>query len=557
MPGKTSTYLLSLCCLLLTACAGNKRAELALQQAEHAMASAPDSALLILQRIDPDDISSRRTRAEYALLYSVALERNNIPTDNDSLVRIARSYYRRHDDLRKRFLAEYCYASVLQNRNEDARALVHFLRIEEDGRRLNDPYLLAQLYTRIDGIYRDHFNYPSMLQYARLACARFRIARRKHLRARTLHDMGEAHYYLGQYDSAALYYNRSLRIAEAECDTSMMQHVMTSLAWARIRHKQPEEACAELWRIRCQLRHEWSDCDRAAMVLAHLTAGRIDSACHYLRSAEALVGPDSPAQGLLNDVAAEVHFKTGNFRKAAEELRRGVRLKDSLDRIAVQNSFADIHRDFLDRQHRTAQRRLRGMRHNLVLTIALAVALILLVGFVAYANYRKRQLAAQDHLATIDEIKNVNKLMLFNLQTQHRSETEELLRLVRNRFAVIDELGSTYYERQGANEQRAIYNKVKELFRSYASDAKSKQEIENAVNMCHDNVISRLREELPHLKESEIDLLCYIFAGFSLRVISVFTGDTLNYIAVKKSRLKTKIKDSDAPSKTLFLELMS
>ena len=67
----------------------------------------------------------------------------------------------------------------------------------------------------------------------------------------------------------------------------------------------------------------------------------------------------------------------------------------------------------------------------------------------------------------------------------------------------------------------------------------------------------KIRQELPSLKESELDLLRYIYAGFSLRVISVFTGDSLNYTAVKKSRLKAKIAASDAPSKACFIDLMS
>jgi len=58
------------------------------------------------------------------------------------------------------------------------------------------------------------------------------------------------------------------------------------------------------------------------------------------------------------------------------------------------------------------------------------------------------------------------------------------------------------------------------------------------------------------LKESEIDLLRYIYAGFPLRVISVFTEDSINYTAVKKSRLKAKIANSEASSKNRYIELM-
>ncbi len=551
-----TTYLLAACCLLLTACTGNKRAEQTLRQAERLLPTAPDSALHVLRRIGPGDISRRRTRAEYALLYAEALDRLGKPIDNDSLVRLAHGYYRHHDDPRKRFLAEYYHATMLYKRKEDARALIHLLRIEDDARQLDDPALLGALCARIDDIYRDHYNYSSMLRYAREACMRFRQAGEQRRCGLTLHDMGEAHFNLRQYDSALLCYARSLRIAAAERDTAAMQRTLASRALTLVCRQQPDRACAELWRIRHRLHRDWCDRDRAIIVLAHLTADRLDSARMYLREAEARIAPDSPSRELLNDVAAEVHFRSGDYRKAAEELRRSARLQDSLDRLTVQNSFADIHRDFLGRQHKIAQRRLRGMQHNLTLVIALAVVSMLFAGFIAYVFYRKRQFAVQNYMSVIDEIKNANRMLLLKLQTQHRSETEELQQLVRSRYEVIDFLGSTYYERQGTNEQRAIYNKVKELLDSYASDTKGKQEIENAVNMCHDNAMAKLRTELPHLKEEELNLLRYLYAGFSLRVISLFTGDTPNYVAVRKSRLKAKIKESDAPSKEAFLKLM-
>lgn len=76
------------------------------------------------------------------------------------------------------------------------------------------------------------------------------------------------------------------------------------------------------------------------------------------------------------------------------------------------------------------------------------------------------------------------------------------------------------------------------------------------VDTCHDNIMQKIRAELPELKESELDLLGYVYAGFSLQVISVFTGDSINYTAVKKSRLKAKIARSAAPSRELFVSLM-
>ncbi len=553
---KRLIFLLALCAAAVS-CRSNARVEAELLCAEQCLYAAPDSALCILSRIDPDNILRRRTRAEYALLYTMAQDKNYILAENDSLIRIARSYYRRRPkELRRHFLSEYYYSQILHNRGEDSRALVHFLRIEDEGRRLGDPYLLGLLYQRICEIYETQYNYATTLEYARLAYENFKQAGKNYHCGYALSDIGSAHFDMKQYDSAYTYYSQSLRLVECERDTAMMQFTLGDLAYTRIAQDMPDEACALLWQIRHRLHRNWSDRERVIITLAHLSAGRLDSARYYLHRAQAAIVFDSPSRVFLNEVAAQVHYRTGDYRKAAEEYRNEAFLQDSLMRIAVKQPYANVHRNFADKEKRIAQRRLRGMRLNFFLTLALAIVVISFAGFVAYINYRRRQLTVAEHLSALDEIRNTNKMLLMKLEAQHRSETEELQQLVKERFAEINELAATYYERKGANEQRAIYNKVRALLETYASGTDGRREIERVVDTCHDNIMQKIRAELPELKESELDLLGYVYAGFSLQVISVFTGDSINYTAVKKSRLKAKIARSAAPSRDLFVSLM-
>ena len=555
---KRTTYPLLLACLLLAACMSNTRVKQALLQAESCLETAPDSALGILRRIDPDDISRRRTRAEYALLYAVALDKNYLFAQDDSLVRIARRYYRhRRKEVRSRFLAEFYSAMVLHNRGEDSRALIRFLQIEEEGRRLGDPYLLGLLYQRICEIYKTQYNNPTTLQYAQLAYEHFRQAGKNHHCGYALSDIGDAYFDLKQYDSAYLYYTQALQRVEAERDTTMMQFTLGNLACTRIAQRHSDEACALLWQIRHRLQRDWADRDRAFMALAHLADDTLDSALYYLHLAQANILPDSPTRGFLNSVAAQIHYYAHDYQKSAEEYRSDTFYHDSLELLVLRQSYADVHRNFLDQGKKNAQRRLRSMRLNFYLTLALAAVVMLFAAFVAYVNYRKRQATVAKYLAALDEIRQVDKMLQLKLEAQQHAETREVQQLVKDRFAVVNELAATYYERRGTNEQRAIYNKVKTLLDTYASQPKGKQEIERVVDLCHDRIMQKLRAELPELKEAEIDLLRYIYAGFSLQVISVFTGDTVNYTAVKKSRLKAKIARSEAPSKELFIEAMS
>ena len=76
-----------------------------------------------------------------------------------------------------------------------------------------------------------------------------------------------------------------------------------------------------------------------------------------------------------------------------------------------------------------------------------------------------------------------------------------------------------------------------------------KKELEEIVNTVNDNIIVKLRKQFPKFKPADIDLLCYIYAGFSAQIISVIIGDSVSNIYNRKSRLKARIAASDSAEK--------
>ena len=73
----------------------NKRADYynTLLQVESQIEENPQEALTTLQQIDTDNLSGRRTRAKYSLLYSIALDKNYIDTTDIEILRPAIAYY--------------------------------------------------------------------------------------------------------------------------------------------------------------------------------------------------------------------------------------------------------------------------------------------------------------------------------------------------------------------------------------------------------------------------------------------------------------------------------
>ncbi len=541
----------------MVACQSNTTIQEELSQAEAYLQKTPDRALHILEQVDPSRIWRNSIRARYALLYSMALDKNYIFVESDSLIRIARDFYRHSNDLRSRYLSKFYYGLVLHNQKENVEALINYLEAESDALRLEDPYLLGMLYNEISDIYKSQYDYPNSLKYAQKSFKNYHLAGKNHHSSYALYNIGKAYAELEQPDSAERYLLASLDISESLRDTAMASYTLANLAITYIADDKPEATIAALWIIRRQWHTDWSYSEYTFMATAYRMMNRLDSALYYLGYAKIKAPSDPQSQAQLNITAAPIHMKTGAYRQAAEEYRHSAQVQDSLVRISLRQSYANLHRDYIEEQQHATSNALYIARQKLGLMAALVVIIILFIGYVAYASRRKRQQMEVQYMTAIDDVQQANQILLLRLERQKRADTKGMRHLIKDRFGIVNELAATYYECKGANEQKAIFNKVKTILDTYASSEAGKQEIEELVNACYNDVMAKVRQELPLLKGPELDLLRYIYAGFSLRVISLFTGDSINYTAVKKSRLKAKIAASDVPSKELFINLMS
>jgi len=86
----------------------------------------PDSALIALESIDREGLNCRCARAKYALLKSIALDKNYIDIADDSLIRVATDWYQNHGCLEDKAKAYYYQGKVLQNSQNYNAAIVSF-----------------------------------------------------------------------------------------------------------------------------------------------------------------------------------------------------------------------------------------------------------------------------------------------------------------------------------------------------------------------------------------------------------------------------------------------
>ena len=123
---KKSVFILFLL-VSIVSCSDTVRIESELDNMELLLQNSPDSALGQLQRMDPESLSCKKLQARFALLYSMALDKNYIDINNDSLARVAVDYYSRRRDQYHAMLSWYSLGRVQMNASRHADAIISFI----------------------------------------------------------------------------------------------------------------------------------------------------------------------------------------------------------------------------------------------------------------------------------------------------------------------------------------------------------------------------------------------------------------------------------------------
>lgn len=160
-----------------------------------------------------------------------------------------------------------------------------------------------------------------------------------------------------------------------------------------------------------------------------------------------------------------------------------------------------------------------------------SIALIILAATVILWQYQRLRLRRVQNEALIAEAAG--------LRESSEQMSTKLSSMLTNRFSIIDELCSTYYESQGTpGERKLIAEKVKSQIAALQTDGDLFAEMVRCVNECRDGYIDRL----PPLKPDEYRLAVYLACNLSNRAIAILTGQSIEVVYKRKSRLKAKLQ---------------
>ena len=542
-----------------------------LDTAESLMIERPDSSLSILNGIDISQTASCRNRARFALLLTQARDKNYIDETDISLINTAKMYYEESDNVRYKFLSYYYYGRILYNNGDYTHAMIAYTQAEGLLQELNDNYLAGLLYVQMGNIYRTYYDYNKSLEAYQSAYHYYSLSELESHMAYTLLDIGIAYWNIDNPKLAEEHINKALEVALNSNDEYLERMCYQNLV---ILYDKIGDT------MKCGLIVDTLTSKYDYQLFSSGCLGSISSYYAETKNYNLSRSYFGYAWDKTNNAVDSIalFFKSSNILKrmgrtdeALVNFEYGTKHQNEQLQIALQQPILSSQKEYFKHQaEHTAYR----LKKNMQICITISVIVLLLVIVVGmYARHRvltkdleisKYMDLATELQASIKEKEHKLSEISEHISNQaeiHNSMIKEMhgqiAELFDKQYELLDKLSNTYYETHGCSrEKESIYERVRTEINKFASDKRSIAQLEKIVNTYKRNVINLIRNEIPNISDRDIKLLCYIYAGFSAKSISIFIGETTGNILTRKYRLRAKITKLNTPSMDIILQEM-
>ena len=579
----------------LISCTHNKNYPTAFQpelaKAEAMMYRYPDSALHILQGIQPDIPSENEQYATWALLMTQAQYKNQIE-QSDSLINIAYSYFTKHDNAQRKALALY-YKGILRHESHHAEdALSFYLEAATEIEKTND-YQLGFLINSEVGLmylYRKLNDYA--MEYFEKAHHNAELSDNQTYIAFSFIYIARAFSQKKQYNKAIEYYEKAIKIGQVNNYPTILASAMNETSFLFLKTGENKKA---LQYAKDCIKIKKTDQRIFSLGDTYRYLKMYDSAYFYLN--QACLSPNIHTARSAYQALYYISQEEKDYKKAVEYSNKLWFYQDSIGKTDRNKALIEMQEKY-DQQKIINENNLSQIKKDRIIRNVL-IALIILSFIIAITNYlyqRKIVSQKQEILEKEEKIRyftmkihenetliNRNKMRIEELTIQMEGSLEikeqwkeqnkirqeiqqqnEMLKLENNKLQnhisnyaqslkekskELEAMEHLSEENQYLHKREAflcnqlinqteLFNKLKTT--KYIDD-QLWQEIKEKIDLLFDNYTKRLYHQIPSLTDGDIQICCLIKLRFS-------NGDIANMLAIsptsvskRKLRLKERI----------------
>lgn len=562
-----------------------------LAKAEAIMYRYPDSALHILQGIQPDNPSNNEQYATWALLMTQAQYKNQIE-QSDSLINIAYSYFINQDNAQKKALALY-YKGILCHESHHAEdALSFYLEATTEIEKTNDYQLGFLINSEIGLMYLYRKLNDYAMEYFEKAHHNAELSNNQTYIAFSFIYIARAFSQKKQYNKAIEYYEKAIKIGQVNNYPTILASAMNETSFLFLKTGENKKA---LQYAKDCIKIKKTDQRIFSLGDTYRYLKMYDSAYFYLN--QACLSPNIHTARSAYQALYYISQEEKDYKKAVEYSNKLWFYQDSIGKTDRNKALIEMQEKY-DQQKIINENNLSQIKKDRIIRNVL-IALIILSFIIAITNYlyqRKIVSQKQEILEKEEKIRyftmkihenetliNRNKMRIEELTIQMEGSQEikeqwkeqnkirqeiqqqnEMLKLENNKLQnhisnyaqslkekskELEAMEHLSEENQYLHKREAflcnqlinqteLFNKLKTT--KYIDD-QLWQEIKEKIDLLFDNYTKRLYHQIPSLTDGDIQICCLIKLRFS-------NGDIANMLAIsptsvskRKLRLKERI----------------
>lgn len=520
------------------------------------MLENPEMVLDTLSRIKVGQLKDKKANALYALLYTQAKDKSWIDETDDSLITIAVNYFERSRNVYYRFLSYFYWGRVNQNGGNLTKAIVAFTKAEDMVEDINDKYSVGLLYANLGLLFQSIYDYPKSLEAFRNAYDYYMLAEKYDHAMYTKLNIGNILHSTKQFDNAEKLllellewgYNNNdyvtardsfYLLANTYEQTNNIDAIMSLFASKYFKICKEDFRSLQYQAYIYTLKHNYNKAEECLQNAWNRASKRKDSATLFRRE-------------------YTIFKLKGEYERALYEHEKLLYDLDTEVRKKLQQPVLAMQKDYYKEEANYNALLYKQNKEKLVIISVSSIIVLILMFVIHIYRIKARQKRIEGYMDKIQDLEACLLSVDENRIKIASEMNEKISNLFANQFSLIDKLSTTYYETHGTSKDRdAIYNQVTKEIEKLSSNKKYLYELENIVNTYKDNIMQKTREAMPQFSEMDLRMLCFFYAGFSAKAISIFTNNSTGNIYTRKKRLKEKISLSESLHKETILEGLS
>ncbi len=519
-----------------------------INNAEQLMVSNPDSALTILEAIDPSDLKVDSLKAKFHYLKAFGHMKRNRSMIGDSLITFAHNYYRGKD-------------IVKDMRSGVALAWYKFWVGDTPGSiAMLDS--LAELHDVPDSLMAQTLRIRVILgaseyqgqQIIPLAKRLYQLETDSLRRTEAKYMLMGGYLYAGKVDSALnietelIDYARRHKLGDWEFQFTVERAQLLSEAG---REDESDSLIGEIFR-KAGPENGGADLLHFQYTLNALNRGDVSSAVRHIAIADSLAdkmrGDDDPYfRSYSNMLHAIIDFRQTGRIKLIQITGLNNRQTERFNRMKA--SQWESERGALNQQNRALALKAESRQKTVIILVISLVALIIL-GCSAWIIIVRRQ-RERDNEERIEALqKMVDEYRSTPMQDPGTTDSSAL------RGAMLKQLGIIKMVAETPTEQnREMLRKISAIDGETNGELVDWGKVFDMIDSLYSGFYSKLHRQYgEQLTQKEEQIIVLMVAGFSTKEISVITGQTTSTIYVRKSSIRKKLGVPEKEDIVAFLE---